>query len=535
VRQEAQFPSLRTRPVVQRVVTSDEEASDASSAEVSAESARIQTAKMVRHARAGKRDPGRGRGRGRARVSSATSSDEELRSPKTADAMPKSSGLFDYVSWAVNTVLTEAERDALNTVSPVHVGSMCSGMGTEDMACRAIEQAMLEAGKKEFSTHSAFKAESDAQKIAFLQRHSHKDTFIFDSNAALRHEEVQTVSGDIVPRPTCKILAAGIVCIDISGLTTTPKPVSGDGKSGLALRGLLESLKSMAFDDRPEVIILECVKRLCAHRKVDPDALTGAEFILNELGKLGYIGEWRTVRPRHFYLPQSRDRVYSLNLKRSDFSTAGAETRRRDLERAWQIILRLQVSKAEPLESLLQRVTTAKESALRKRRGQPMEDARRAGQRWPQEHADFAERSGLSEEARRPPVDFINELTPLVNPRALDALWLKVALFQQRKQLDWKQSLLIAPTGFSIGYGSTPSIRTCFPCVTPSEEYVIMEKGKARLASGFVVMAMQGIQSKEIQIFNLKQEEDKLLRDLAGNAFTANIIASFLLAGMLVM
>ncbi len=59
--------------------------------------------------------------------------------------------------------------------------------------------------------------------------------------------------------------------------------------------------------------------------------------------------------------------------------------------------------------------------------------------------------------------------------------------------------------------------------------------GKARLANGFVVMAMQGIQCKEIQIFNLAQEEDKLLRDLAGNAFTANIIASFLLAGMLVM
>ncbi len=166
--------------------------------------------------------------------------------------MPKTSGLFDYVSWAVNTVLTKAERDALNGVSPVRVGSMCSGMGTEDMACRAIERAML-------------KAESDALKIAFLQRHSHKDTFLFDSNAALQYEEVQTVSGVAVPRPTCKILAAGIVCIDISGLTTTPKPVSGDGKSGIALRGLLESVKNMAFNDRPEVIILECVNALTHH------------------------------------------------------------------------------------------------------------------------------------------------------------------------------------------------------------------------------------------------------------------------------
>jgi site-specific DNA-cytosine methylase len=393
--------------------------------------------------------------------------------PKT---MPKSSGLFDYVSWAVNTVLTEAERDALNAVSPVHVGSMCSGMGTDDMACRAIEGAMLEAGKGAFSTHSAFKAESTPSKIAFLQRHSHKNTYIFDSNAALQHEEVQTVSGDTVPRPTCKILAAGIVCIDISGLTTTPRPVSGDGKSGLALRGLLKSLESMAFNDRPAVIILECVQRLAHRRKVDPDVRTGADFILEHLDKLGYVGEWRTVRPRNFYLPQSRDRAYSLSLKRSDFSNAGLEARRQDLERAWQIILRMQVSKAEPLELLLQRVSS-KELALRKRKGQSIESAKLAKQKWPQDHADFAEVSGLSKEARWPPVEFINELGPLMNPRALDALWLKMVVFQKRKQIDWKQSLLIAPTGMSITWGS---IRTCFPCVTPSEEYVILEKGNSR-------------------------------------------------------
>jgi hypothetical protein len=63
----------------------------------------------------------------------------------------------------------------------------------------------------------------------------------------------------------------------------------------------------------------------------------------------------------------------------------------------------------------------------------------------------------------------------------------------------------------------------------------IIVTGTARLASGFVVLAVQGIQRKEIQAFGLATEEDKLMRDLAGNAFTSNIIAAFLLAGMLVM
>jgi site-specific DNA-cytosine methylase len=487
-RGQTQFPPLRAHREIRRVMTSDEEESDSSSAEVSPESARIQAAMAVRLGRGGKKDAekgkGRGRGgkkdaekgkgRGRAHVTIGTSSDEDVSSPNVAKTMPKSSGLLDYVSWAVNTVLTEAERDALTVLSPVPVGSMCSGMGTEDMACQAIEAAMLEAGKGKFSAHSAFKAESDPHKVAFLQRHVRSSsTEIFDSNAALQHTEVQTVSGDIVPRPTCKVLAAGIVCIDISGLTTTPKPVSGDGKSGLALRGLLDSLRSMSFEERPAVIILECVAALAHHRKVDTDARTGAQYILDILLTLGYVGEWRTVRPRNFYLPQSRDRAYSLNLKRLDFSDAGARERRRDLDRAWKILLRMQVQSAEPLERLLQRVPS-KESILRKRRGQPIEPARRAGQKWPQAHDDFADSAGLSEEARQPPADFVKELSPLVNPRAMHALWLKMAQLQKRKQMDWKHSLLIVPTGMTVSWGS---IRTCFPCVTPSMEYLILERG----------------------------------------------------------
>jgi site-specific DNA-cytosine methylase len=529
--QHPPISSLRAHSPVQRIATSPEETSDDSSAEVSPESARIQAARAFRYVRGGKKIAQRGRGRGRSLAGPASSSEDDAGLPSLEETLPKSSGLHDYVSWAVNTVLTEAERHALNSISPVHIGSMCTGMATDDMAGRAIEAAMLEGGKGAFKMHSVFKAESDAQKISFLQRHSSKDTYIFDSNAALQYEQVQTVTGELVPRPSCKILAAGIVCIDISGLTTTPKAVSGGGQSGLALRGLLDSLKSMAFDQRPQLIILECVPRLAHHRTVDLDARSGAQFILDELSKLGYIGEWRTVRPRNFYLPQSRDRTYSLNLKRSDMSDAGAEVRRKDLEKAWQLLLRMQVSKAEPLELLLSRMTS-KDIILRKRRGHAIESARKAGQKWPQQHSDFAESAGLSEEDRWPPADFVDEVSPLVNPRALDALWMKMALLQKRKQIDWRQSLLIAPAGFGVSWGS---IRTCFPCVTPSMEYVILEAGKARLASGFVVLAMQGIQRKEISAFGLATEDDKLLRDLAGNAFTANIIAAFLLAGMLVM
>ena len=74
-----------------------------------------------------------------------------------------------------------------------------------------------------------------------------------------------------------------------------------------------------------------------------------------------------------------------------------------------------------------------------------------------------------------------------------------------------------------------------FPCVTPNQRYVVLQNGKAHLASGLDVKSLQGIQRKEIAYFKMGLEDDGLLRDLAGNAFTANIIAVFLIAALLSM
>ena len=94
--------------------------------------------------------------------------------------------------------------------------------------------------------------------------------------------------------------------------------------------------------------------------------------------------------------------------------------------------------------------------------------------------------------------------------------------------------MLVLAHGFSISY-NTICRQDIFPCVTPTHTYVILQRGKASLSNGFTALAMQGIQGKEIQSFDLAQEDDTLLRDFAGNAFTVNIIAAFLIAGMLVM
>jgi site-specific DNA-cytosine methylase len=555
-RKKIDKPRSKTPLPDDRIPTSSDDDSSASeaSSEVSRETARILEAARVkcyrayRVARAGKTESevaamvGQGvfdkraakaDARKHLQVASEESSNEpEARPEEASDSVPVSSGVFDYIEWAVNEVLSDDERNELGKRSPISIGSMCSGMGTEDLACRAIVNAMLRAGQENFKTESIYKAESDVRKIEFLKRRRMSHTQIFPSKVALAQAEAENVDGQIVARPSSKILTAGIVCIDISSLSSTPQPVSGCGKSGTSLQGLLESLRSMSLVERPDLVILECVPRLSQHRKVDPDHRTGAKFILDELSTLGYIGEWQTVRPSDYFLPQSRDRVYGLFLLRDDFTAASTLRRQRDLEQANQVLRRMQVSKPEPLARVLSRLPSEIPNP-RKQRGQTMEAAKKSGKKWPSMHKAWAETHGLSEEACVPPMDFVEQISPLIPPRAMYALWLKLARMQAKYEIDWKKPLLVAPTGFGISYSRVWKDK--FPCVTPGMEYLIIDAGKARRANGLTMMAMQGIQNKEVQSYKLAMEDDKLLRDLAGNAFTANIIAAFLLAGALVM
>ena len=55
------------------------------------------------------------------------------------------------------------------------------------------------------------------------------------------------------------------------------------------------------------------------------------------------------------------------------------------------------------------------------------------------------------------------------------------------------------------------------------------------MANGLSILAVQGVQQEEVRSFQLEEEDDALLCDLGGNAFTANIIVAFVIAGALVM
>ena len=62
----------------------------------------------------------------------------------------------------------------------------------------------------------------------------------------------------------------------------------------------------------------------------------------------------------------------------------------------------------------------------------------------------------------------------------------------------------------------------------------MLQHGVAKIAHGPLCLAVQGIGPEEQHALDLHLEEDSLLRQLAGNAFCANICVAFLIAAILV-
>ena len=71
-----------------------------------------------------------------------------------------------------------------------------------------------------------------------------------------------------------------------------------------------------------------------------------------------------------------------------------------------------------------------------------------------------------------------------------------------------------------------------FPCIRPGNAYVVFDQGEAKLAQGTLCLALQGIGPDEANALGLLLEEDRLLRQLAGNGFCANICLAFLMAAL---
>ena len=487
----------------------------------------------------------------------SNSSDSEAETPK-----PASSGLLDYCSWMVDRLSPEERASAAANWWQTFA-EFCAGMGTGTICFEGLRRAMARHDLKVEATCACMTEAVKWKAKALKELHDPLDAAIFAG--CLNHQappcHIFTRTGDlnntvvmkdfldevVVEKPTFHLLLQGIVCIDISGLSSTPRSVMDvAGESGQSLREMVEYLKNLSFADRPECIILECVLRLSQKRtKGLPQPEVGTELVTKELRTFGYVGSWETQDALKAYLPQSRKRTWGIYLKVrmcGDNPLDGEKKRREDVTRAFSIVKRLRVPKHEPLGNVLSRVDPEYGYGIIN----PKSDGETQGN--PNTNMDWTKKRQFQKSMTRLGM----ERKDLLASEALTAFWkesgsdslmtlncrrhslMKLASLKKNGKLpDWREEVLalnVDESAYRQGVGITH-----FTCVQPSRIHVLSLNGKLVKADGKVCLAMQGIQSKELDAFpSLSKRTSKQQQDLAGNAFTANICAACILAAAVV-
>ena len=73
--------------------------------------------------------------------------------------------------------------------------------------------------------------------------------------ALLSESKIRGSDGRLVERPAVDLLISGFSCKGISKLNTKPESVLGKGSTGATFAGLRDFVTSLAYEQRPKLII----------------------------------------------------------------------------------------------------------------------------------------------------------------------------------------------------------------------------------------------------------------------------------------
>jgi site-specific DNA-cytosine methylase len=304
--------------------------------------------------------------------------------------------LFNYTAWLVDTVLTPVEQKRLAEMETFSFGEFCAGMGSGMMASEALRRSGIGCSGR---CHCLTELSTWKQK--FLQSQcdilKQDNAHIFKSTGDLAKAPCTDIHGKLHDLPVFDILFMGIVCVDISRLTSRPKSLmDASGASGSSFNQCLHYLDGLSFEQRPKALVLECVRALDQKRAVDGHTERGTAQAAEALAERGYAGKFWQVDARHFGLPAKRSRVWSLFLRcTKGLGPRAMAQRLKEAESAGDIIRRFQVSTGRGcLQELLERMSRGGLEAEPhpKAKPHPKEKQQKTPAKWPQRHQDFKEK-----------------------------------------------------------------------------------------------------------------------------------------------
>ncbi|RMZ69593.1 hypothetical protein GMOD_00006426 [Pyrenophora seminiperda CCB06] len=396
---------------------------------------------------------------------------------------------------------------------PIKVATMCSGTESPLLALNEISKALEAAGHSPIHLNQEFSAEIEVFKQAFIERNFHPKILFRDVRDFIREPSTKatTAYGAEVDIPSgIDILVAGFVCKDLSRLNNQGKSLEDGGETGDTWLAVYTYAKRF----RPSIVLLENVKATKATW----------EDVVRRWDNIGYEAEWTICDTKNYYLPQTRERMYMVAIKRSHFGK-GVVKAATDWKKLMQ---KLERKCSSPYEAFLPDLSR-ESSGYSNPRSEP--DWAMCKVRY--DHIRSEKRLGiLSPISRRSdngtimPPDFADHrFYNALSSRVWDAIDI-AHLEASQKGYDSLYKMSIWDVSQNVDRFKTDL--GIAPCLTPSGQDFASNRQFA--LSGSQLLLLQGMPLSRLLIANETQKE---LQNLAGNAMSTTVIGASLISAII--
>lgn len=202
----------------------------------------------------------------------------------------------------------------------------------------------------------------------------------------------------------------------------------------------------------------------------------------------------------------------------------------------WALVRRFQLPNPDLLQHFFEKMKIeqddvgAKKFKAVKDRGAAKKPAGKEP-KWLGLHERFKKKHGLQDsDLNHPPQKMLknHQQTLRLTDREVEAVVLRMGLQLRKKALD--HNCMVGNIGDSVNYLRLSS--SLHPCVLPSKKYIyfIGERCLVNQNCGNLYMMLQGLGPEEMAMSGLDSVEPRQNQELAGNAFTSNVIAAMILA-----
>jgi len=420
----------------------------------------------------------------------------------------------------------------------LRIGTMCSGTDAPVLVARAMQRVLGDLSSGITFEH-VFSAEQEPSKQEFLRANFPDCKRIFQDVCQMgRLRAYETVSRSPQPVPgDLDVLLAGFSCKDLSMMNSYRKTLAEMGTSGSTLRGVLDYVER----HRPRIVLLENVWAIakansCGFRQVD--------LVLEGLKIRGYAAGYKLLNSCDYYVPQIRHRVWMWGI-RLDCTPSGpgteleaaacGERASRMIEPRYQSILR---ELEEPcalhfddymLDDDHPDVRTHFQLMSAKNRVSVKHKRSGCKRDWTQKYGSH--RTSNDYQYERPYTAVRDaEFLQVLNDREKELLDLKCLDVLNEQGKDPRTHPMLWELSQSVervpGTRVRPDRQNYATCILPG---MLWHSSRHRWVLGIEKLALQGIFAEDLRDTNFSQ---RLLGDLAGNAFTTTVCAANLIAAL---